>query len=184
MVAKNKKLMKPILFIFSGLPASGKSTLAQRMAKEYGATYLRIDTVEQGLRDLCGVDVQGEGYRLSYRVASDNLNLGQHVVADSCNPINLTRREWENVAKESSSIFVNIEVLCSDKEEHKRRVETRECEAKNLIFPTWEEVENREYHAWKSERITIDTANKSVESSFEELKKKIGQQINKIANLT
>ncbi len=169
--------MKTILFIFSGLPASGKSTLAKRIAKEYGATYLRIDTVEQGLRDLCGVDVQGEGYGLSYRMASDNLSLGQHVVADSCNPINLTRREWEKVAEESGSIFVNIEVLCSDKVEHKRRVETRKNEVKNLIFPTWKEVEIREYHAWEGERIAIDTANKSVENSFEELKEKIGQHL-------
>lgn len=85
--------MKPILFILSGLPASGKSSLAKLVAKEYNALYLRIDTIEQALRDLCDFNVQGEGYRLSYRIAADNLQLGNHIVADSCNPINLTRRE-------------------------------------------------------------------------------------------
>ncbi len=60
----------PILYIFSGLPGSGKSTLAKRLARLHNAAYLRIDTVEQALRDLCEVPVQGEGYRLSYRVAS------------------------------------------------------------------------------------------------------------------
>lgn len=52
---------------------------------------MRIDTVEQAIRDLCDFNVEGEGYRLSYRIAADNLKLGISVVADSCNPIDLTR---------------------------------------------------------------------------------------------
>ena len=171
------KLLKPILFIFSGLPASGKSTLAKLIAKEYNAIYLRIDTVEQGLRDLCNWEVQGEGYELSYRIASDNLRLGQNVVSDSCNPVNFTRQEWENVAKENGSAFINIEVLCSNKEEHRKRIEARKSDVKGLKLPDWEDVENREYHLWKSERITIDTANKSIEESFEELHEKIKQYL-------
>ncbi len=63
-------MSNPTLFIFSGLPGSGKSTLAKELSKVTGATYLRIDTVEQAIRDLCNFKVEGEGYRLSYRVAS------------------------------------------------------------------------------------------------------------------
>ena len=163
----------PILFILSGLPASGKSTLSKLIAQEYNAFYLRIDTIEQGLRDLCNFDVQGEGYRLSYKIAADNLQLGHNVVADSCNPITLTRKEWENVATQNNSRFVNIEVICSDKEEHRKRVETRKNDIQGLKLPTWEDIKNREYHLWESKKITIDTANKSVEDSFEELKRKI-----------
>ena len=81
----------PTLYIFAGLPGSGKTTLSRQLARRFGAAYLRIDTIEQALRDLCGVAVTGEGYRLSYRVAADNLQLGVSVVADSCNPIELTR---------------------------------------------------------------------------------------------
>ena len=170
--------MKPILFILSGLPASGKSTLSKLIVKEYGAVYLRIDTIEQGLRDLCDFEVQGEGYRLSYRIAGDNLKLGQNVVSDSCNPVNLTRKEWEKVTKENDSIFINIEVLCSDKEEHRKRLETRNSEVKGLKLPVWEDIENREYHSWESERITIDTSNKSIKESFKELKEKVKQYLN------
>ena len=165
--------INPILFILSGLPASGKSTLSKLIAQEYNAFYLRIDTIEQGLRDLCNFDVQGEGYRLSYKIAADNLQLGHNVVADSCNPITFTRKEWENVATQNNSLFVNIEVVCSDKEEHRKRVGTRKNDIEGLKLPTWEDVENREYHLWESEKITIDTANKSIEECFEELKRKI-----------
>lgn len=169
--------MKPILFIFSGLPATGKSTLSKLIAKKYDAIYLRIDTVEQALRDLCNFNVQGEGSRLSYRIASDNLNLKHNVVSDSCNSIYLTRQEWENVAMNSESIFVNIEVICSDKKEHKKRVETRVNDIKGLRLPTWEEVESRKYDSWKNKRIIIDTANKSVNESFIELNERIKQYL-------
>lgn len=165
--------MTPILFILSGLPASGKSSLAKRIAKEYNAFYLRIDTIEQALRDLSNLDVQGEGYRLAYRIASDNLHLGHNVVADSCNPINLTRREWEEVAVQCNSRYVNIEVICSDKIEHKKRCETRNSEIAGLHLPTWDEIQNRAYDAWETERIVLDTAHKSEEESFDELKKEI-----------
>lgn len=63
------------LFIFAGRPGSGKTTLSRRLARHLGLLHLRIDTLEQGLRDLCHVDVEGEGYRLAYRLAADNLRL-------------------------------------------------------------------------------------------------------------
>ena len=165
--------MPPTLFIISGLPASGKSTLSKLIAKKYNAFYLRIDTIEQGLRDLCNFDVQGEGYRLSYRIVADNLKIGHNVVADSCNPINLTRNEWENVAKTNNSIFINIEIICSNKDEHRKRIESRISEVEGLKLPTWNDVENREYHQWETDRIVIDTANKTVEMCIEELENKI-----------
>ena len=46
------------------------------------AIHLRIDTIEQVLRELCGMEVEGEGSRLAYRIAADNLLLGLEVVAD------------------------------------------------------------------------------------------------------
>ena len=70
------------LYIFAGLPGSGKTALSQRLAQTLNAVHLRIDTIEQALRDLLGARVEGEGYRLAYRIAADNLRLGRAVVAD------------------------------------------------------------------------------------------------------
>jgi predicted kinase len=157
------------LYILAGLPASGKTTLAQLLASEFQAVHLRIDTIEQGLRDLCGIQVEGEGYRLAYRIAADNLRLGLNVVADSCNTIDLTRREWESVAQAEGAEFVNVEVVCSDSAEHRRRVENRSTSVPNLELSTWEQVLAREYHSWSVPRVTIDTAGRPAESSYKEL---------------
>jgi predicted kinase len=161
--------MKVALYVFSGLPGTGKTVLSQRLASQLKAPYLRIDTVEQALRDLCGIAVEGEGYRLAYRIAADNLRLGVSVVADSCNPIELTRGEWEMLAGNTQAECINIEVICSDVLEHRRRIETRRSSVAGLVLPTWEDVMCRDYHAWTRERIVIDTARKTENESFEEL---------------
>lgn len=157
------------LFIFSGLPGTGKTTLSKQVAQAISAVHLRIDTLEQGLRDLCGIKVEGEGYRMAYRIAADNLRLGMDVIADSCNPIELTRREWEQVAEDNGAMFVNIEIICSDKSEHRRRVESRMADISGLKLPTWDDVVNREYHNWTKDRIVIDTAGRSESECLETL---------------
>jgi len=166
------------LYIFSGLPGTGKTTLASALANYIGAVFLRIDTIEQGIRDLCDFKVEGEGYRLSYRIAADNLELGNNVVADSCNPIELTRQEWQEVASSKRLHYTNIEVICSDKEEHKKRIEERECDIPGMGLPSWKEVEEREYDPWLGDRIVIDTAKKSVNESFSELMTKLNMPRN------
>lgn len=164
----------PTLYLFSGLPATGKSTLAQRLAAHLGACYLRIDSIEQALRELCAMRVEGEGYRLAYRIARDNLRIGRDVVADSCNPIALTRAEWEEVAAGSAARAVNIAIVCSDPVEHRRRVETRIADIPGLTLPDWDQVMRREYHAWSTTPITIDTAGQPVDACLSRLLQAIG----------
>lgn len=104
-----------------------------------------------------------------YRVALDNLRLGMHVVADSCNPIELTRHEWDQVAATSNADLVNIEVICSNRGEHRQRLEARAPDVAGLVLPTWEKVVAREYDAWTTNRVVVDTAGKTREESVEEL---------------
>jgi predicted kinase len=162
-------MSQPVLYIFSGLPASVKTTLSPLLAVRLGNTHLRIDTIEQGLRDLAQFEPEGKGYRLAYRIARDNLNLGQSLIADSCNPIALTRREWEQVAIEAGAASVNIEVICSDAKIHSERAETRDVDIPDIVLPDWLATQERHYEAWSVPRIVIDTADQNVEASFEML---------------
>jgi predicted kinase len=158
------------LIIFSGLPGCGKSTLATSLSSTLSATYLRIDTIEQGLRDFCEIsEIDEKGYHLAHRIAQDNLRLGCIVIADSVNPWDLTRKGWNSVAEELDANFVNFEIVCSDKEEHKRRVETRVVSVPGLKSPTWEEILQRDYHPWIGDRVQIDTHGKTTKESLNEL---------------
>jgi hypothetical protein len=63
-----------MLVIFGGLPGTGKSTLARRLAGELGAVWLRIDTIEYAIADGDEIAAVGAaGYRVAYAVAEDNL---------------------------------------------------------------------------------------------------------------
>ena len=102
-------------------------------------------------------------------MAADNLRIGIDVVADSCNRLVLTRRDWDEVARESGATSINIEVVCTDAREHRRRVETRSSNVPGLKLPTWDEILAREYHDWTTDRLIVDTAGRSEGESFDEL---------------
>ena len=161
-----------LLIIFGGLPATGKTTIARNLAQQLSATYLRIDTIEQALRDSATMSLQinEEGYRIAYAVAEDNLRLGRTVISDSVNPIRLSRDAWIDVAHRAQARAVEVEVICSDLQLHRQRVETRFVDIRGLKLPTWEQVVSREYDPWDREHIVIDTAGRSAAESVAELR--------------
>jgi len=158
-----------MLLIFGGLPASGKSTISKRVARELSAAYIRVDTIEQTLRDSGFDKVYSEGYELAYKIAAENLSLGLTVVADSVNPISITRDAWRSIGEKAMVPALEIEIVCSDQEEHKRRVESRTVDIEQSTQITWTDVLNREYESWIQADVVIDTAGDSPEQSFENI---------------
>ena len=156
-----------MLIIFGGLSATGKTTISSRLATELEAVHVRVDTIEQALRDEGLNEPHAEGYAIAYRITADNLSLGSTVVADSVNPIGLTRDAWRSVGEVAGVPVIEIEITCSDQEEHQRRTETRIGTIKGLIQPTWEEVLARVYEPWVEAQVVIDTASESPDQSVE-----------------
>lgn len=148
-----------MLIALGGLPGSGKSTLARALAGETGAVWLRIDSIEQALRDsgVCGVDPGPAGYLAAAAVASDNLALGRTVIADAVNPLPVAREMWRGAARRAGARLLEVEIICSDTAEHRRRVETRVSGVPGLVLPDWEAVMARNYAPWP-EAARIDTA--------------------------
>ena len=122
-----------VLIPLCGLPAVGKSTLAMALARRIGAVDLRIDTIEQAMRN-AGLTVSGpEVYLAAGDLAEDNLRIGHTVLVDSVNPVAVTRNYWHEIAPRMKVALVEIEVVCSDKREHCRRVESRITDIPGLL---------------------------------------------------
>lgn len=153
----------PILIALAGLPGSGKTTVARALARELGAVHIRIDVIETALETSGAVSLEEHpslGYRVGYYQAIEYLRSGCSVVADTVNPIAVTRDAWHWVASEAQAPVVDIEVVCSDPIEHRRRVEERVADIPGHVEPTWDEVITREYEPLETgpTAFRVDTA--------------------------
>lgn len=156
--------MSGLLVVLSGLPGVGKTTLAREVALRVGGVHLRIDTIEAAMGESGMVAAAGgwdrvpdAGYRVGYALAGDLLRAGHAVVADSVNPFATTRQAWAAVADEASAGLLRAEVVCSDVEAHRRRVESRTSDLAGLVVPTWEQVQSRDYAPWGAADLQVDT---------------------------
>jgi predicted kinase len=149
-----------MLVVFGGLPGTGKTTIARRLAARLSGVYLRIDAIEQAIRltaDRAG-DVGAAGYLAANAVAAANLANGLTVIADCVNPVRESREGWRATAARTHARILEIEIVCFDPAEHRRRIETRDTDIDGLILPTWDDVSRRDYEPWEEPHLVIDTA--------------------------
>lgn len=148
-----------MLIAFTGLPGAGKTTIARLLAQRLGAVHLRIDTIEQALAASGSVpNVGATGYLVAYGVAADNLRRGLSVVADCVNPVAGSRQQWAKVAAEAGHGCLLVHVVCSDVDEHRRRLATRTSDIAGHVLPSWDAVSAMRFEPVPLGALVIDTA--------------------------
>ena len=164
-----------MLIVFSGLPGTGKTTIARELSRRLCASYVRIDAIEQALR-VAGLNVGTMGYVIGNGIAAENLKIGRVVVADCVNPVHASREGWRETARRNAARLVELEVICSDADEHRRRVENRSPDISGLVLPGWHDVVSRAYEPWDRDRIVLDTASGSIDRLVDRVEALIGNK--------
>jgi len=155
-------VMQTKLILMSGLPGSGKSTIAERLSAALSLPVLSVDPIEAAMwsggiaREMTGI----AAYTVACAIAREQLRLGLSVVVDAVNPVETVREMWRSLATVQRARFLVIECSCSDMQLHKKRVEGRKRSIPGMNEVSWQRVEERrrEYESWTDDRLVLDTA--------------------------
>lgn len=150
------------LVVVGGLPGTGKSTVAEHVARAMRAAHLSKDIFEAALWRSGITREAGAGwaaYEQLGTVAEAQLRLGLPVVLDSVVPNERIRSAWRDLAARTGVRFVAIECVCSDEAEHRSRLDVRRRNIPGWPEVTWDQVSEvrSRYEPWSGERLVLDS---------------------------
>jgi predicted kinase len=153
--------MEKTLVIFSGLPGTGKSTLANRLARELGWPLLCIDDVIGEVPSNAGIPFWDSKVAILLRLTEVQLELGLSLIVDSVF-MNMDRNHARELARRYEARFRPIHVFISDDEVWEQRVTARYAEMKNSQVATWERIQHQRerFRAWEPDTaLFVDSLN-------------------------
>jgi predicted kinase len=154
--------------VFTGLPGTGKSSIAEAVSRQLSIPIFAKDWLEATLLR-CGWEQVGVGvkpigyvgYALLTTLAERQLRLTQSVILDSVASTNEIRNEWRDLAQHYDAQRLVVECICSDKDLHRARLAVRQRNISGWEELTWDEVERVQsyYVPWDEKRLVLDAVN-------------------------
>ena len=142
--------MQTKLIIFSGLPGTGKSTLAGRVARELQMPLLCIDDVTGEVPAGSGIPFWDSKVAILLRLTEVQLELGLSVIVDSVF-MNMDRNHARELAHKYGARLYPIYVFISDDKVWEQRVNERSQEMNNEHVATWERIQHQRerFRSWE-----------------------------------
>jgi len=149
-----------VLIVLSGLPGTGKSEIADGIARARKSPVLSVDPIESAIVR-AGIPRTFEtglaAYLIALTLADKNLAAGLESVIDAVNSVEQAKDSWRELATKHAVELRIIECVVSNEEVHRTRLTSRE---RGLAFvePTWDDVERRraEWTKWPEPHLTLD----------------------------
>ena len=158
------------LVIFSGLPGAGKSTLANRLARELKWPILRIDDVVGSVPENASVNFWDSQIEILLTLAEAQLELEVNVIVDSVF-MNMDRHHAQAIARKHDASFRPIYVFLSDEKLWEARVSQRVLELNNPAVSTWDQIQHQRlgFRTWEpGTALFVDSVN-PIEKNFAEV---------------
>ena len=149
------------LIVVSGIPGTGKSTLADALAAAFGAPVFTKDRIEASLWT-SGVTADHESWTVAEdllgTLASEQLRRKQSAILDTVARTRQSRDVWRTIAEDHGAAFKPIECICSDETVHRRRIDGRERGIPGWYELTWADIERSRdlWEPWDCNRLTLD----------------------------
>lgn len=150
--------------IFSGLPGTGKSTLAEAMGKElciavFAKDWLEATLLRSGLKPTSeDKSLSFASYELLTILAERQLMLGQSVILDSVAASPSIRSTWRQLSEQYGAAWRVVECVCSDESLHRLRLKDRKRNIPGWHELEWAEVERVKHYyvPWEGEHLVLD----------------------------
>ncbi|MFN8623470.1 MAG: ATP-binding protein [Chloroflexota bacterium] len=152
---------RPILLVVSGLPGSGKSTVASAVVGRWPAVLLSVDPIESAMAEAglpAGFERGLAAYLVARRVGEEALRAGLDVVIDAVSSVEPARSMWRDLAA-ATDADLRV-VMCAVDDVVLRERLARRDRGLAAGEPSWADVEARraEWTPWPEPHLALDTA--------------------------